>query len=67
MMLICNKQHLSNIRSLIHEKVKQHLTNIEVKYMIEKSATYKKCVQPLNYDFFMGHRPRDKATIKSQQ
>ena len=24
MMLICIKQHLSNIRSSIHEKVKQH-------------------------------------------
>ena len=27
MMLICNKQHLSNICSSIHDKVKQHLAS----------------------------------------
>ena len=35
-MLICIKQHLSNIWSSIHEKVKQHWG------WVEKSVTYKK-------------------------
>ena len=35
-MLICIKQHLSNIWSLIHKKVKQHAC------WVEKSVAYKK-------------------------
>ena len=35
-MVMCNKQHLSNIWSRIHEKVKQHWG------WVEKSAPYKK-------------------------
>ena len=31
MMVICIKQHLSNIWSLIHEKVKQHWGSVEKK------------------------------------
>ena len=38
MMLICNKQHLSNIFSLIQEKVKQHWG------WVKKSVAYKKNV-----------------------
>ena len=36
MMLLCIKQHLSNIWSSIHEKVKQHWA------WVEKSVAYKK-------------------------
>ena len=36
MMLICIKQHLSNIWSSIHEKVKQH------RGLVEKSVAYDK-------------------------
>ena len=39
MIFICNKQHVSNIWSLIHEKVKQHWGWIE-----KKSDSYKKSV-----------------------
>ena len=38
MMLLCVKQHLSNIWSSIHEKVKQH------RDWVEKSVAYKKSV-----------------------
>ena len=38
MMLICIKQHLSNIWTSIHEKVKQHWG------WVEKSVAYKKTV-----------------------
>ena len=42
MMLICIKQHLSNIWNLIHEKVKQDWA------WVEKSVAYKTTVYPNN-------------------
>ena len=36
MMLICIKQHLSNIWSWIHEKVKLHLGRVKKKKFIKK-------------------------------
>ena len=41
-MVICIKQHLSNIWSSIHEKVKQHWG------WVEKSVAYKKSVYTNN-------------------
>ena len=38
MMLICTEQHLSNIRNLIHENVKQYWTRVE-----KSVANVKKC------------------------
>ena len=45
MIVICIKQHLSNIWSLIHEKVKQHCE------WVEKNVAYKKKRTVLNYRF----------------
>ena len=41
MMVICIEQHLSNICSLIHEKVKQHRGLVEKSVAYEKSFTCK--------------------------
>ena len=38
MMVICIKQHLSNIRGSIHEKAKQHWGWVEKKLLIKKSV-----------------------------
>ena len=40
MMFMCNKQHLSNIWSWIHEKVKQHLK----KGVADKKIVYNRFV-----------------------
>ena len=40
MMLICIKQHLSNIWSSIHEKVKQHWGWVEKKALLIKKSVY---------------------------
>ena len=40
-MVICIKQHLSNILSSVHEKVKQHLGWVEKKALLIKKNVYK--------------------------
>ena len=43
MVLVCIKQHLSDIWSLVHEKVKQHWV------WVKKSVAYKKSVYLTNH------------------
>ena len=40
-MLICTKQHLRNIKSLIYEKVKQHWDWVEKNVAKKKKSAYK--------------------------
>ena len=51
LMIMCNKQHLKNICSWIHEKVKQHWG------WIEKSDAYKKSV------YYDSHSSNEKVKL----
>ena len=57
MMLTCIKQHLRNIWSLIHEKVKQHWVRVEKKQLLikkQQTINFEKKVKLalLNYIIF---------------
>ena len=39
-MAMCNKQHLSNTLSWIHEKVKQHWSWVEIKALLIKKRVF---------------------------
>ena len=57
MMLTCIKQHLRNIWSLIHEKVKQHWVRVEKKQLLikkQRTINFEKKVKLalLNYIIF---------------
>ena len=43
MLILCNKQHLSNIWSSVHEKVKQHWGWVEKKRCLKKKRVFRAC------------------------